>query len=50
MEKARRITFVTILYALSLTQLNFMLMILSINQWYLELQKILLAFFASKKI
>ena len=51
MENARRITFVTrILYALSVTQLNLVLMILLIFRWYLESQKTLVAFSISKNI
>ena len=39
MENATRITFFPVLYTLSTAQLNFTLMILLINQMYLELQK-----------
>ena len=39
MENAGRITFFIITYTSSVAQPNFILMILLINQWYLESQK-----------
>ena len=52
MGNARRIKFFIILYALSGAQLNFMRMILLINQWYhrkSESEKTLVTLFKSKK-
>ena len=39
MENARKIIFFIVSYTLPVAQSNFILMILLINQWYLELQK-----------
>ena len=49
MENARRITFFVISYILSAGQSNFILMILLINQWYLESQNSLVILAISKK-
>ena len=50
MENAKRTTFFIISYALSVAQLNFIEMILLINQWCLESQKALLSLVMSKKL
>ena len=49
MENARRITFFVISHILSAGQSNFILMILLINQWYLESQNSLVILAISKK-
>ena len=48
MENARRITFFIVSYTLSVA-VNFILMILLINQWYLESQEPLVTLLISKK-
>ena len=50
MENAGRIKFFIISYTLSVAQSNFILMILLINQWYLESQKPLVTLFMPKKM